>query len=111
LAIPDYYHDAGKQWWEKDNVDHPQSYTPVFIDLIDDFNQRNGGTVRNYLGNRTIFGGDNFPIDNVTGYTFQTLNNTILPHTLDLGSLGIMLMANKPSGVTNSDIYDLITSF
>jgi len=70
-------------------------YTPIFIDLIDNINQR-----VKYSGLL------NYPNDNVTGYTVAKLEQ-LLYAFMDLDLLEATLLVNKPSGVTNESIKEL----
>jgi hypothetical protein len=73
-------------------------YTSLFIDIIDGFNQNavNGG---------------NTPVDDVTGYTFQGIEDGFLKHVYGLHSLSNELKDHKPAGVTDAQIDDLINSY
>ena len=84
-----------KQWW--DNT-RSSEYTPIFIDLVDDFDQPGVG-----------------PDDRVTGYTMQMLE---LRHLRDAASITSRLNAlknslkrNKPFGVTDQEINDFMSYF
>jgi len=70
---------------------------PLFIDLIDDYNQR------------TLHGG-NRPDDRVNGYTFSHLES-LLNGVGNLEQLKEMLKMNKPEGVSNEDIDELINFY
>ncbi len=83
-----------KQWW--DSSDNHE-YTPVFIDLIDDYNQneeRGSG-----------------PNDDVTGYTMGGIESGFLKHVYGLASLKNELRNHKPSGVTNQQIDEYLAYF
>ena len=75
-----------------------QDYSSVFIDIVDNFNQ---------------FGQYPTPslIDNVTGYTLPGIEENFLKHVYGLSSLRDQLKANKPSGVTDAQIDQLINQF
>ncbi len=79
-----------KQWW--DNGDSNE-YTPLFIDLVDDFDQANHG-----------------PDDRVTGYSMQILEINHLREAASLSSLGSIrtsLKQRKPTAsVTDQQIDD-----
>ncbi len=80
--------DSHKQWWERsDGLD----YTPILIDLVDDWNQltENGG-IR--------------PDDNVSGYTMADMESQFMKHVYGVHSLGEELRSHKPSGVTDAQI-------
>ncbi len=64
-------------------------YSPIFIDLVDDFDRPNAG-----------------PNDQITGYTMPTLEQVILKHAYGLTSFRDRLKANRPAGVTNQQIDD-----
>jgi len=79
------------QWWNNRNSDE---YTPLFIDLVDDFD---------------ITGG---PDDRVSGYTMQSLEQTHLINAVDLlstlGKLRTSLLQGKPNGITDEQIKDYL---
>jgi len=87
------------QDWPYKNYEN--EYSPLFIDLIDDYNQRL------VLGVRTD--GFEYANDSVKGYDLATLNN-ILIKSHGLESLSKNLKKQKPSGVTDSQIDNLINS-
>lgn len=87
-----YNHADGEQLWDKDLDDY--YYTPLFIDLVDDINQKT-----EYGGNR--------PNDNVEGYTLSSLESS-LPFSINLFFLKLWLKSNKLDGVTNENIDELI---
>lgn len=101
-----YNHSAGLQWWNRslvnssDPTDNDRFYTPLYIDMVDNINQR-----------QTYGGNTNYPNDNVTGYTFSLLEDKVLRHTYGLTSLRTKMKANKPSGVTDAQIDALIDSY
>jgi len=76
-------------------------YSPLFIDLIDDYNQRA------VLGARSD--GFEYANDSVKSYDLATLN-TILIKSHGLESLSSNLKKQKPTGVTDSQIDNLINS-
>ena len=88
-----YNFEEGNQraWTKYDD----KYYTPLFIDLIDDFNQR------------LVYGSTNRPNDNVKDYSFSYLES-ILFGARDLQLLKSLLKLNKPVGVSNEEIDDLI---
>jgi len=73
-------------------------YTPLFIDLIDDYNQK------------TYYNGNNRPDDRVKNYTFFCIES-ILFGVRDLELLRAMLKMNKPVGVHDGDIDELINFY
>ncbi len=81
------------QWWDNTVDEEALDYTPIFIDLIDDFNQTTGLN------------------DQITGYTMPTLEQVILKHAYGLTSFRDRLKANRPAGVTNQQIDDYFTYY
>ena len=73
------------------------NYSSIFIDLIDNHNQNgiNGGTIT----------------DNVTGYSMSGIENGFLKHVYGYSSLRDQLKANKPSGVSDTQIDELLNQF
>ncbi len=68
-------------------------YTPLFIDLVDDFDQTSG------------------PFDHITGYTMAGVESAIIEDSYGLTSLRNALQANKPNGVTNQDIENYLAYY
>ena len=77
-----------------------KGYTSLFIDLVDNYNQSTRNTT-----SRT------YPNDNVTGYTMSNLSRNIVPKSYGLSSLKSKLKANKPSGVTDTQIDELFKRY
>lgn len=96
-----YNHERGHQRWQKS--DAQWEYSPIFIDMIDDFNQRNSGTYYGFFHS----GSANFPNDRITGYTLQYLNFNILGSSYGLGSLSNTVKNHKLTGVTDADVDQL----
>ena len=80
------------------NVDKSFPYTPIFLDLIDDLNQRVASN--NY----------SLPNDNVKGYTIFQLSR-LLPKIKRMSHLRDEVKKIKPRGVTDSQINDLFSIF
>ena len=89
----------GYQYWYHDN--YLTNYTPLFIDLIDNYNQN--GQVFTGLQNGQVN-------DAVSGYNLSEIED-MLKNVYGLSSLKTKLKANKPSGVTDSQIDNLIDGF
>jgi hypothetical protein len=73
------------------------NYSSIFIDILDNTNQNSTNT--------------NWLIDNVTGYTIKSLEQDVVRYSYGISSLGTKLKANKPSGVTDAQIDQLINQF
>ncbi len=73
------------------------NYSCIFIDLVDNHNQV--GRFSNAL------------TDNVAGYDIPTIEATFLKHIYGFSSLKYQLKANKPSGVTDAQIDELLDQF
>lgn len=71
-------------------------YTPLFIDLMDNYNQR------------TSSNNNNRPNDNISGYTLEYIQNNILVSSYGLSSFRDALRAHKINGVTDNDISQLM---
>ena len=82
------------QYWNR-NFNDP-NYTPLYIDLIDDYNQASTG-----IGSIT---------DNVRGYTLPQIEG-FLKHIYGLSSLNEQLKAHKPVGVTDAQIDQLLGQY
>jgi len=75
-----------------------KAYSPIFIDLIDNRNQR------------VLFGSD-YPNDLITGYTLSYINSNILRNSYGLSSLLDAIKNNKITSVTDSDIDELFALY
>ena len=82
------------QYWDTNFSD--QTYTFIYIDLIDDFNQSTNGS-------GTIN-------ENVTGYTLPQIES-FLKHVYGFSSLSEQLKSHKPLGVTDAQIDELLSQF
>jgi hypothetical protein len=87
----------GGQRWTKSMSNW--EYSPIFIDLIDDYNQQ----IRE---NDT-----DFPNDNVTGYTLKDINFTILRNSYGLSSLYNTVQNNRISGVSYDAVEQLFALY
>ena len=72
-------------------------YTPIFIDLMDNDNQRDRGSA--------------FPNDRIDGYTLIYIQNNILKDARGISSLHTAVKANKIPGVTDADIDELFALY
>lgn len=90
----EYDYQGGNQKWL---IGNSKYYTPLFIDLIDDFNQK------------SIFGGDR-PNDRIKGYSLQQIES-LLFGVRNLTFLQSSLKLNKPQGVSNDDVDVLINFY
>jgi hypothetical protein len=86
--------DRGYQFWTKGTS---ANYTPIFIDLVDNFNQSSLSSA--------------LPNDNVSGYTLANIESTFLKNSYGLSSLRTALKNNKPAGVTDAQIDLLLSSY
>ncbi|MHB1277075.1 MAG: hypothetical protein ACYC1Q_01605 [Bacteroidia bacterium] len=76
-----------------------RQYTPVAVDLIDNFDQRsaNGGNT-------------DFPVDSVSGYTIRNIEDALIQRrTMD--AWRDQLKVNKPTGVTDAQIDQLFGNY
>ncbi len=90
----------GYQYWNKTVFPSTHTYTSVFINLVDDFNEPG-----------VIFPGRHDPRhvdDRVTGCTLYAIQSTFLKYVYGLTSLQEQLKENKPAGVTNEQIERLL---
>lgn len=81
-----------------------KEYSPIFIDLIDDVNQRNNV----YLNGVLIhYGSTSYPNDLISGYTLSFLQDNILTNSRGYSSLRDEVKSHKIAGVTDNDIDEL----
>lgn len=74
------------------------NYTPLFIDLIDDFNQ-------------ALYYGNDYINDNISGYTLQEIQDNILGSSYGLTSCRNTLKSLKLHGETDDDIDNLFAKY
>ena len=77
-----------------------RKYTPLVIDLIDNYNQRF----------RVDPGNLDYPIDNVTGYTIRNIEDALV-NKRTMNDWRDALKINKPTGVTNAQIDELFLNY
>jgi len=90
-----------KQWWD---VNFSHEYTPLFIDLIDDYNQATQFEPNLPTDNSK-------PNENITGYWMQTIEDVVLKDAYGLTSLRNELKRHKPGGVTDAQIDDYMARY
>lgn len=93
---PQYPNDQAYQYW---TLGLSKDYTTLYINLIDGVND----------SNLWFFPGT--PNDNVIGYTLPFIESKILKHSYGLSSLGTQLKNNKPAGVTDNQIDQLLSFY
>lgn len=100
-----YNHESGMQTWRKSQSDW--EYSPIFVDLIDNFNQRNSGS----NSGTWHTGSTNYPNDRIAGYTLSYINYNILHDSYGLSSLRDAVKSHKLTGVTDADVDDLFALY
>lgn len=96
---PSFPNEYAYQYWDK--TTQSSENTPLFIDLIDNFNERD-----QFFPNKGVFGTVN---DQVSGYTLPGIES-YLSSSFSLQSLSVQLKGHKPVGVTDAQI-DLLLSY
>ncbi len=96
-----FNHQDGIQDWVKSQTDW--EYSPIFIDLMDNFNQRYSGSTGNFWHTGNVI----YPDDRVSGYTLSYLNSFILRDSYGYTSLRDAVKNHKLTGITDKDIDDL----
>ena len=93
------YNHPGSQKWHPGTMTggHTSCYTPLFIDLMDDINQRNDSIV--------------YPNDMISGYTLQYIQNNILSTTYGLTSFRTALKNHKINGTTDAQVDSLMALY
>lgn len=91
-----YSHYLNKQDW----AFRPYSndpYTPIFIDLIDDYNQ---SLLNSYFIN-----------DMISGYTLSEIQQYLIPHAYNLSTLRDNLKKHKLHSITDEQIDELLLKY
>lgn len=86
-----------KQGLQEWGVDRYGTYTPVFIDLIDSYNQSVGNSSR--------------IDDNISGYTINEIMTQIIPYVHNVATLSARLKAIKLHGESDDDIDNLLQKY
>lgn len=86
-----------KQNFSISYIQNHSTYTPLFIDLVDDYNQRNHF-------------GYNSPNDVISEYSMGAIEQ-LLKHSYGLSSLKTNLKNNKPTGVSNIEIDNQLSLY
>jgi hypothetical protein len=92
-----YPHKNAYQYWKKDLNNISQNYTSLFINLIDNVNDKN-----------IYF---NSPNDQVSGYTLSYIEKNILKHSYGISSLSARLKSFKLPGTTDAQIDLLLSAY
>ena len=102
LGYVSYACSNNKQGWYPGNNGYGNTscYTPIFIDLIDDFNQYG------------LTSDHDYPNDLISGYDIGYIQNNIITSSYGLSSLYTALINNKPNNnITNSQIDILMALY
>jgi hypothetical protein len=91
--------DNSQRWRFNGNRETNDIYTPLFIDLIDDYNQ---AAERN---------NNNMPTDNITGFSMRNIERNILPDAYGLTSLRQALRNNRPAGTTEVAVNNYMAQY
>lgn len=89
----------GYQYW---NYSFNNKNRSLFINLLDDFNEYGV----EFYGEST-----GSVVDNVTGYSLYTLENSVLPFSDTRTSLVSLLQSTRPSGVTALQLTQLLSFY
>jgi hypothetical protein len=87
------------QYWE---LSDDSSYTSLFINLLDDYNEFNQSFLNKNSGTVN---------DQVSGYKLADLETKVLPNVYWLNNLAAHLKLNKPNGVTDAQIDELLSYY
>lgn len=96
-----YYHipytgyGGGKQNWVPSM--EPKAYSPLFIDLIDNYNQ-------------SLNGGD-YPNDVISGYSLKFIQDSIIQDNLLYSSVKSNMYQHKKPGVTDAQLDQLLYKY
>ncbi|MBP5722248.1 MAG: hypothetical protein J6X18_01500 [Bacteroidales bacterium] len=105
------YNDTGWSSSWKENWGDFYFYSPIFIDLIDDVNQRYYNINDKGVKSRTESNRADVPNDNVTGFTLKYIQDNILPTSFGLSSLKESIRKNKIAGISDSDLEGLLSCY
>jgi hypothetical protein len=97
---PQYPNRYAYQYW---TLNRNSTYTSLYINLVDNTNE-NGI----FFPNVGVFGTVD---DDVQGYSLAFIEQNILKHSYGLWSLGNELKSNKPTGVTDQQIDNLLSFY
>ena len=86
-----------------------KAYSPIFIDLMDSWNQRNN--IVDYRGITIHIGSSTYPNDRISGYILSYINFNILRNSYGLSSLRDEVKKHKITGVTDTDVDDLFALY
>ncbi|WMN06141.1 hypothetical protein QYS48_31750 [Marivirga arenosa] len=101
LIVPDVGLQVdNEQWWRFNGRGETNDiYTPLFIDLIDNYNQ---AAERN---------SNNMPTDIITGFSVRNIERNVIRNSYGLTSLRNELKRNEPSGITDAQIDNYIAFY
>ena len=91
------YSDKAEQKWPY--LGRSNIYSPMFIDMIDNFNQKNLYSDYFYI-----------PVDNVDGYTLEVID-TNLTTIRNYNNVESFMLNNIPSGVTINQINEFLKMY
>lgn len=97
--------------WESTTTGEHRNYSPIFIDLIDDINQKY--YEKDKYGNKIKVTNisPNIPDDEVTGFTLEYIQEKILPTSFGVSSLKESIRKNNISTVRSSDLETLLSYY
>jgi len=91
-------------WWP---LYCDKTYSPIFIDLMDNVNQR----TNIYANGVLVWDGSTHPNDMISGYTLSYLQNNILIYSYGISSLRDAVKNHKIAGVTDAQIDELFALY
>lgn len=102
------HYDLG---WESTTEGTLRDYSPIFIDLIDDVNQKyyDKDKYGNIMKKDRI--SPYIPDDKVTGFTLKYIQDKILPTSFGASSLKESIRKNKISTVNSTDLETLLSYY
>lgn len=94
--IPHTGYDGGIQDWNQ-NTEQNKDYSPLFIDLIDDYNQSRGNS--------------EYPNDVVSGYNLKFIQDSIIQDVFSYDLVTSNMFQHKRPGVTDAHLRQLLLKY
>ncbi|MDR2962707.1 MAG: hypothetical protein LBU90_03570 [Bacteroidales bacterium] len=94
-GTPKQYDSDKTQLWPDESI-LPKEYSLLFVDLMDDSNQRE------------LYNSTKYPNDRIKGYSLSYIQNNIIVGSKSISDVKAKLKTSKIAGVTDADIDELV---